>query len=85
MTKTKGFGAKPKGKAKHKGAKGQSYKKNNKNKIKTKANTANKNLDTRRQEVAMAKVTRANEFVDRNRSANEAAPAATSDTESIPE
>jgi hypothetical protein len=45
----------------------------------------NKNLDKRRQKVAMAKATKANENVDRNRSSDEAAPAATSDTESIPE
>jgi len=60
MAKTrKGFGAKPRGKAKHKGAKGQSYK--------TKAKTVNRNLDTRQQRVAIAKATRANENVDRNR------------------
>jgi hypothetical protein len=37
-----------KGTAKHKGAKGQSYKKNDKNKkIKTKAKTVNRNIDKR--------------------------------------
>jgi hypothetical protein len=84
MAKTrKGFGAKPKGTAKHKGAKGQSYKRKDKNKIKTKAKTANRNIDTRQQSVAIAKATRANENVDRNRSLNEAIPEATSDTESV--
>lgn len=86
MAKTrKGFGAKPRGTAKHKGAKGQSYKRKDNNKIKTKAKTANRNLDTRQQRIAMAKATRANENMDRNRSLNEAAPAATSDTEPVPE
>jgi hypothetical protein len=80
----KRFGSKPRGKAKHKGAKGQSYKRKDKNKIKTKAKTVNRNLDTRQQRVAIAKETRANENVDRNRSLNEAVPvAATSDTEPV--
>ena len=40
-----------KGTAKHKGAKGQSYKKNDKNKkIKTKAKTVNRNIGKRRQQ-----------------------------------
>jgi hypothetical protein len=82
MAKTrKRFGSKPRGKAKHKGAKGQSYKRKDKNKIKTKAKTVNRNLDTHQQRVAITKATRANENVDRNRSLNEAVPAATSDTE----
>lgn len=58
MAKTRErFGAKPRGKAKHKGAKGQSYKR--------KAKTVNRNLGTCQQRVAMAKATRANENVDR--------------------
>ena len=84
MAKTrKGFGAKPRGKAKHKGAKGQSYKRKEHSKIKTKAKTVNRNLDTSQQRVAIAKATRANENVDRNRGLNEAAPTATSDTEPV--
>lgn len=83
MAKTrKGFDAKPKGKAKHKGTKGQSYKR--KNKIKTKAKTANRNHDTRQQKVVMAKATRANESVDKNMGLDEAAPGATLDTEPVP-
>ncbi len=86
MSKTrKRFGAKPRGTAKHKGAKARSHKRKDKNKIKTKAKTANRSLNMRQQRVAMVKATRANENVDRNRSLNEAAPAATSDTEPVPE
>ena len=82
----KGLGAKPRGTAKHKGAKGESYKRMDKGKkIKTKAKTANRNIDTRQQRVAMAKATRANENVDRKRGLNEAMPEATSDTEPVPE
>lgn len=81
----KRFGDKPRGKAKHKGAKGQSFRRKSKNKVKTKAKTVNRNLDKRQQKVAMAKTTRANENVDRNRSLDEAAQAATSDTEPVPE
>jgi hypothetical protein len=61
------------GTAKHKGAKGQSYKKKDKNKIKTKAKTVNRNIDKRRQQVAVAKATRPNTEVDRNKDADEAA------------
>jgi hypothetical protein len=53
------FGFK-KGTAKPKGAKGQSYKKKDKNKIKTKAKTVNRNLSKRQQHVAMAKSMRTN-------------------------
>lgn len=43
----------------HKGAKGQSYKKKDKNnKIKTKSKTVNKNLDKRRSKIAIAKATK---------------------------
>jgi hypothetical protein len=78
------FGEKE-GTAKHKGAKGQSYKKKDKNKIKTKAKTVNRNLDKRPQKIAMAKATKTNVQTDRNRELDEAAPAATEDTETIPE
>jgi hypothetical protein len=44
------FGEK-KGTAKPKGAKGQSYKKKDKNKIKTKAKTVNRNIGKRQQRV----------------------------------
>jgi hypothetical protein len=77
------FGEK-KGTAKPKGAKGQSYKKKDKNKIKTKAKTVNRNLDNRQQQVAMAKPMRTNLDNDRNRELDEAAPAATSDVETMP-
>ena len=53
--------------------KGQSYKKKDKNKIKTKAKTVNRNIDKRRQQVAIAKATRPNTEVDRNKDADEAA------------
>ncbi len=72
------FGEKPKGTAKHKGAKGRRSK--NKNKIKTKAKTANRNVNRRQQKVAMAKTARSNY---RNRGRREASPAATADTEKI--
>ena len=62
-----------KGTAKPKGAKGQSYKKKDKNKIKTKAKTVNKNIEKRSQRVAVAKATRPNTEVDRNKDADEAA------------
>ena len=75
-----------KGTAKPKGAKGQSYKKNDKNnKIKTKAKTINRNVGKRRQQVAIAKATKTNTEVDRNRDVDEAAPLATPDTETMPE
>jgi hypothetical protein len=70
--------------AKHKGAKGQSYKKKDKNKIKTKAKTVNRNLDKRQQQVAMAKSMRTNLDNGRNRELDEAVPAATSDVETMP-
>jgi ABC-type polar amino acid transport system ATPase subunit len=86
MAKTrKGFGAKPRAKTKHKGAKDQSYKRKDKNNIKTKAKTANRNIDRRQQRVAIAKATIANENLDRNMSLDEAVPAATSDIEPVPE
>jgi hypothetical protein len=77
------FGEK-KGTAKPKGAKGQIYKKKDKNKIKTKAKTVNKNLGKRQQQVAMTKATKANLGIDRNRRIGEAAPAAISDVETMP-
>jgi hypothetical protein len=77
------FGEK-KGTAKPKGAKGQSYKKKDKNKIKTKAKTFNRNLDKRQQPVAMAKSMRTNLDNDRNRELDEAVPAATSNVETMP-
>jgi hypothetical protein len=79
-------GRQKKGTAKHKGTKGQSYKKKDKNnKIKTKAKTINRNVDKRRQRVAIAKATRTNTEIDRIRDVDEAAPSATSDTETMPE
>jgi hypothetical protein len=77
------FGEK-KGTAKPKGAKGQSYKKKDKNKIKTKAKTVNRNLSKRQQHVAMAKSMRTKFDTDRNRELDEAAPAAISDVETVP-
>jgi hypothetical protein len=77
------FGEK-KGTAKPKGAKGQSYKKKDKNKINTKAKTVNRNIGKRQQQVAMAKSMRTNLDVDRNREGDEAAPAAISDVETMP-
>jgi hypothetical protein len=76
------FGEK-KGTAKPKGAKGQSYKKKDKNKIKTKAKTVNRNLG-KRQQVAMTKATKINLDIDRNRKIGETAPAAVSDVETMP-
>jgi hypothetical protein len=76
------FGEK-KGTAKPKGAKGQSYKKKDKNKIKTKAKTVNRNLDKRQQQVAMTKATKTNLDIDRNRKIGEAAPAAVSDVDTM--
>lgn len=83
MATKRRFGEKS-GTAKPKGAKGQSYKKKDKNKIKTKAKTVNRNLDKRQQHVAMAKSMRTNLDDDRNRELDEAAPAATSDVETMP-
>ena len=77
------FGEK-KGTAKLKGAKGQSYKKKDKNKIKTKAKTVNRNLGKRQQQVAMTKATKTNLDIYRNRKVDEAAPAAVSDVEAMP-
>ena len=77
------FGEK-KGTAKPKGAKGQSYNKKDKNKIKTKAKTVNRNLGKRQQQVAMAKSMRTDLNIDRSREGDEAAPAAISDVENIP-
>jgi hypothetical protein len=74
-----------KGTAKHKGAKGQSYKRKDKNKVKTKAKTVNRNLDKRPQKIAIAKATKADITTDRNRDLDEAAPSATSDTETVPD
>jgi hypothetical protein len=76
-------GRQVKGTAKHKGAKGQSYRKKDKNKIKTKAKTVNRNLDKRPQKIAIAKATKTDILTDRNRDLDEAAPAATADTETI--
>ena len=77
-------GRQVKGTSKPKGAKGQSYKKKDKNKIKTKAKTVNRNLDKRPQKIAIAKATKADVQTDGNRELDEAAPAATADTETIP-
>ena len=77
-------GRQVKGTSKPKGAKGQSYKKKDKNKIKTKAKTVNRNLNKRLQKIAIAKATKADVQTDRNRDLDEAAPAATADTETIP-
>jgi hypothetical protein len=74
-----------KGTAKHKGAKGQSYKRKDKNKVKTKAKTVNRNLDKRPQKIAIAKATKTDITTDRNRDLDEAAPSATSDTETVPD
>lgn len=74
-----------KGTAKHKGAKGQSFKRKDNNKIKTKAKTVNRNLDKRPQKIAIAKATKTNTQTDRSRDLDEASPAATSDTEAMPE
>jgi hypothetical protein len=71
--------------AKHKGAKGQSYKRKNKNEIKTKSKAANRNLDKRPQKVAIAKATEMHIQTDRSRDLDEAAPAATADTEDVSE
>jgi hypothetical protein len=61
-------GREKKGKAKHKGGKGQSYKKaDKKNKIKTKAKKVNRYLDNRHQQIAIAKATKTNLRFDRNR------------------
>ena len=84
MTTKRRFGEK-RGTAKPKGDKGQSYKKKDKtNKIKTKAKTVNRLLDKRQQQVAMAKSMRTNLDDDRNRELDEAAPAATSDVDTMP-
>jgi len=77
-------GRQVKGTSKPKGAKGQSYKKKDKNKIKTKAKTVNRYLNKRPQKIAIAKATKTDVQTDRNRDLNEAAPAATADTETIP-
>ena len=77
------FGEK-KGTAKPKGAKGQSYKKKDKNKIKTKAKTVNRNISKRQQRVTMAKSMRSSLDIDRNRESDEASPAAVSDVEPMP-
>jgi len=84
MATKRRFGEK-KGTAKPKGAKGQSYKKKDKNKIKTKAKTVNRNLDKRPQKIAITKATKTDLRTDRNRNLDEAAPAATADTETISE
>ncbi|HYZ50818.1 MAG TPA: hypothetical protein VE593_08015 [Nitrososphaeraceae archaeon] len=73
------------GTSKHKGAKGQSYKKKDKNQIKTKAKTVNRNLDKRPQKIAIAKATKTDLQTDGNRNLDEAIPAATADTETMPE
>ena len=53
--------------------------------LNTKAKTVNKNLDKRPQTITFAKATKTKTQTDRNRDLDEAAPAATSDTECIPE
>src|SRR5687768_7560595 len=69
--------AKREGKAQRR--QGQSHRRKDKNKIKTKAKTENRNVGRRQQRVAVAKATRSNESVDRNRGQDEAVPAAASD------
>ena len=73
-----------KGTAKPKAATGQSYKKKDKNKIKTKAKTVNRSIGKRQQQVEMAKSMRTNLDVDRNKEGDEATPAAISDVETMP-
>jgi hypothetical protein len=77
------FGEK-KGTAKPKGAKGQSYKRKDKNKIKTKAKTVNRSIGKRQQQVAIAKSMRTNLDVDRNKEGDEGTPAAIFDVETMP-
>ena len=72
------------GKSLHKGAKGQSFKNKDKNKIKTKSKTANRKVDKRPQQIAIAKATKTNLGADRNSSLEEAAPTSTSDAENVP-
>lgn len=51
------FGSKPKGKAKHKGAKGNASKRKTGSKMKTKAKTANRGVKRTQQRVAKEKAT----------------------------
>ncbi len=64
---------------------GSELQKKGQNKIKTKAKTVNRYVNTRQQKVAMAKARRTNQNTLRNRKLNEAIPAVTSDTEQVPE
>jgi hypothetical protein len=76
------FGSKPKGKAKHKGARGNASKRKvTASKIKTKAKTANRGVKRRQQRVAKEKATAPVESptMDNNRELDEAAPASVSD------
>ena len=76
------FGSKPKGKAKHKGAKGNASKRKTTtaSKIKTKAKTANRGIKRRQQRVAKEKATAPVESPTMdNRELDEAAPASVSD------
>jgi hypothetical protein len=80
--RVKNFGAK-KGTAKPKKAKGQSYKKaKGIPKVKTKAETINRNIDNRPHKIAIAKATKSHTEIDTNRDIDEAA---TSDVEEIPQ
>ena len=54
-------------------------------KIKTKSKTVNRNIGKRRQQIAIAKTTKTNSEIDRNKDADEVAPSVPSDTETIPE
>jgi hypothetical protein len=53
-------------------------------KLKTKSKTANRNVDKRPPQIAIAKATKTNLCSDRNRSLDEAAPTSTSDAENVP-
>ena len=52
-------------------------------KLKTKSKTANRNVDKRPPQIAIAKATKTNLCADRNRSLDEAAPTYTSDAENV--
>ena len=53
-------------------------------KLKTKSKTANRNVDKRPPQIAIAKATKTNLCADRNRSLDEAAPTSTSGAENVP-
>lgn len=74
-------GARPRDRARHKGARGQSLKKKQGgSKVKTKSKTATRGVGRRQQQVARAKATApAGSAATSNRKRDEAAPAAISD------